>query len=213
MAYNRNYRILLEGIIASLGLCVFSYFIRYDLPVKLTGFAALAVPAYIIRRNLTSFSDFFRFTDEPGFKKGIFFYCIAGIFLGILLGVLYRRDLEISILPRSFHYFVMVAALIGAAEELVFRGFIQHHVSVLNSPFSIVFSTISHTGYKCCLFMSPIISPEIDIGFLALFTFIAGIIFGTIRHLSRSILPSLIAHVAFDIIVYAEYLRAPWWTW
>jgi membrane protease YdiL (CAAX protease family) len=213
MAWNKKYTRLSEGIICSLGLFVFSYFIRYELPHRLLSFAALTIPAYIIGKNLKSFSALIRITGESGFQKRIFLYCIAGIFFGTLLAILYRWDLEISIIPKSMHYFVLVAALIGATEEFVFRGFIQQHVSVLNAPFSILFGTLSHTGYKCCLFLSPTVSPEIDIGFLALCTFLAGILFGTIRHFSKSILPSLIAHALFDIIVYAEYIRAPWWVW
>lgn len=53
----------------------------------------------------------------------------------------------------------------------------------------------------------------IDIGLLAFWTFVAGIIFGTIKHFSKSILPSFIAHALFDIWVYAEFVSAPWWVW
>jgi membrane protease YdiL (CAAX protease family) len=98
-------------------------------------------------------------------------------------------------------------------EELVFRGFIQDYVKGINAPFSILFSTISHTAYKCCLFLSPMVTADINIGFLAIWTLIAGIMFGTIRHLSKSILPSLIVHALFDILFYAEFVIAPWWVW
>jgi membrane protease YdiL (CAAX protease family) len=98
-------------------------------------------------------------------------------------------------------------------EELVFRGFLQEYIRSINGPFSVLFSTISHTGYKCCLFLSPVVTTNIDVGFLALWTFIIGILFGTIRHLSKSLLPSLSAHALFDILVYAEFATAPWWVW
>jgi membrane protease YdiL (CAAX protease family) len=54
---------------------------------------------------------------------------------------------------------------------------------------------------------------DINVGFLALWTFGVGLLFGTVRHLSKSLLPSLTAHVLFDILVYAEFTTAPWWVW
>lgn len=140
-------------------------------------------------------------------------YTIFGILLGIGLGVRYRLHLGIGFFPGSIHLFVVTAALIGCTEELVFRGFIQGHLKNINGPFSILFGSLSHTGYKCCLFLSTVITTHINIGFLALWTFIAGMLFGLTRHLSKSLLPALSAHALFDILVYAEYVNAPWWVW
>ncbi len=140
-------------------------------------------------------------------------FCITGIVLGILFATLYRWHLGISLFPRSFHAFVSIATLIGCTEELVFRGFIQDHVKNINVPFSILFSSISHTGYKCCLFISPVATDTINVGYLAFWTIISGILSGTIKHISKSLLPTLLAHGLFDILVYAEYVRAPWWVW
>jgi membrane protease YdiL (CAAX protease family) len=213
MSGKKWYNILSEAIICSFGLMVFSFFIHYKIPVRLISFAALMVSALIISRNFKSFSDL-KDIAGTGLSKGInLIYCVIGIAGGIMLAAMYRWHLDISIFPKSFHSFVFVAALIGCAEELVFRGFIQEHVKSISGPFSVLFSTLSHTGYKCCLFLSPAITANIDIGFLALCTFVAGIVFGIVRHVSKSILPSLIAHALFDIIVYAEFVNAPWWVW
>jgi membrane protease YdiL (CAAX protease family) len=213
MIINKRYLSLIEAILCSFALMVFSYFIHYGFPFRLISVAALIVPAYFFSKNLQSLSDLKNVTGKFASFKITVLFCTAGLLLGILLAIIYRRDLEISLFPDSIHLFVIVAALIGCIEELVFRGLIQDYVKSINAPFSILFSTISHTGYKCCLFLSPIISSDIDIGFLALWTFVAGIIFGTIKHFSKSIMPSLIAHALFDILVYAEYVYAPWWVW
>jgi membrane protease YdiL (CAAX protease family) len=204
---------LIEALFCSFALMVFSFFIHYKFPLLLISFAALIVPAWFFSRNLQSLSDLKKVIGKSASPKIAILYWIAGFLLGILLAIIYRRDLEISLFPKSIHLFVIVAALIGCIEELVFRGLIQDYVKSINAPFSILFSTISHTGYKCCLFLSPIIAADIDIGFLALWTFVAGIIFGTIRYFSKSIMPSLIAHALFDVLVYAEYVNAPWWVW
>lgn len=213
MSGNKWHTILPEAISCALGLMIFSFFIHYKFPVSLISYAALLVPAFIISRNIRSFSDLGKITGT-GKSAGInLFYCCLGITGGVLLAAIYRWHLDIRIFPDTIHPFVIVAALIGITEELVFRGFIQEHVKSINGFFSILFSTISHTGYKCCLFLSPAIAASVDVGFLALCTFISGIIFGTVRHFSKSIFPSLIAHALFDIIVYAEYITAPWWVW
>lgn len=141
-------------------------------------------------------------------------YNLTGFLSGILLAVLYRWYLEMSLLPLSRpHYFILVACTIGALEELVFRGFIQEYAKTINAPFSVLFSSISHTGYKCCLFITPLAASNIDIGFLAVWTFGAGILFGSLKHFSKSIGPPMIAHVMFDLFVYAEFVHAPWWVW
>jgi membrane protease YdiL (CAAX protease family) len=192
---------------------VFSFFIHYKLPVRLLSFAALLMAAVIISRNIRSLSDLKRITGEYISPFITLLLLISGIALGIVLALFYRWHLDLSLLPKTFHLFVITAALIGCMEELVFRGFLQEYVKSINGPFSVLFSTLSHTGYKCCLFLSPVITADINVGFLALWTLLAGILSGTIRHVSKSILPSLIAHALFDILVYAEFVTAPWWVW
>jgi len=205
--------ILSEAILCSFGLMFFSFFIHYRFPVRLLSFAALLMSAFIISKNLRSLSDLKKITGENISVTITLFYTIFGITLSIVLAVCYRRYLDISLFPESLHLFVIVAAFIGCMEELVFRGFIQGHIESINGPFSILFGSLSHTGYKCCLFLSPAIAVDLNVGKLAFYTFIAGILIGLIRHLSKNILPAVSAHVLFDILVYAEYTSAPWWVW
>ena len=213
MIWNKKYSDLSEVILCSFGLMVFAYFIHCEFPVRLISFAGLMLPAYFFSRYLKSLSEFKNIFVQPFELKSTLLYWIAGLLSGLMLAILYRWYLDISLFPESLHLFVFVAALIGILEELVFRGFIQEYVKSFNPLFSILFSTLSHTGYKCCLFLSPVAKGDIDIGFLTLWTIIAGLLFGTIKHFSKSILPSAIAHALFDILVYAEFVSAPWWVW
>ena len=210
MTINKKYISLLEAILCSLALMFFSFFIDSGTPLRLFAIAALIVPAWFFSRNLQSLSDLRRKAHTPASAKITVLFCFAGILTAILLSTLYRGYLGISLFPQSFHLFVLVAALIGATEELVFRGFIQEQVKNINAPFSILFSGISHTAYKCCLFLSPMATAGIDIRFLAFWTLIAGILAGTIKHFSKSILPPMIAHALFDIMVYAGFVNPPW---
>ena len=213
MNINKKYISILEALLCSLALISFSYFINSGTPLRFFAIAALTVPAWFFSRKLQSLSDLRRIIHAPASAKIIIVYCFAGILAGILFSTLYRWHLGINLFPDSFHLFVLIAALIGATEELVFRGFIQDQVKNINSSFSILFGTLSHTAYKCCLFLSPVAAAGMDIRFLALWTFIAGIILGTFRHFSKSILPPVIAHALFDILVYAGFANSPWWVW
>jgi membrane protease YdiL (CAAX protease family) len=213
MKFDKKYRALAEAILCSLALMVFSFFIHFEFPLKLLSISALLLAAYILSHQLQNLPDllYSRGKSDTFMIPSVF--SLTGIVCGTMLAMLYRWHLGISLMPGSFHIFVIIAALIGALEELVFRGFLQERVKPINGPFSVLFSTISHTGYKCCLFLAPAASGGIDIANLALWTFLFGILFGAIRHISNSILPSLIAHALFDILVYAEFVNAPWWVW
>ena len=210
---NKKYSPLSEAILCSFGLMIFSCFIHSGFPIRLISFAALMLPAYCFSSNLRSLSDLRKITGQPASLLITQIYVFTGYIIGMLLSIYYRWNLGMSLLPTSIHYFVIVAALIGSIEELVFRGFILEYVKSINTPFSIIFSAVSHTGYKCCLFIVPLAAADIDIGFLAIWTFGAGILFGIMNHFLKSIFPSLIAHAFFDIIVYAEFVKAPWWVW
>ncbi len=209
MSGGERLTVISGAILCSFGLMIFSFFIHFKFPFRLVSFAGLIISAFVVAANLRSLSDLKKFFS---FKTKLP-YSFLGITAGIVIAVLYRWHLDVSLFPKSVFPFVIVAALIGGTEELVFRGFLQEYVKEINGPFSVIFSTLSHTGYKSLLFLSPVIHTDINVGFLALWTFGAGLLFGTIRHLSKSILPSLSAHVLFDILVYAEFAWAPWWVW
>jgi membrane protease YdiL (CAAX protease family) len=212
-ALDRKYTTFFGAAVCSIALLWFSWFIHYDFPAILISVAALILSAFIFSRNILNFSDLRRKIGDFTTAKNYIPLCIGGILSGIVTALLYRWHLEISLVPGSLNYFVIIAALIGAMEELVFRGFIQEQVKYLNGPFSVLFSTLSHTGYKCCLFLSPMALYNVDVLNLAFWTFLFGLLFGSIKHITKSILPSLIAHAIFDIWVYSELVKAPWWVW
>jgi len=78
---------------------------------------------------------------------------------------------------------------------------------------AVVLAAAAHTAYKTALFAFPPEGVAIDLGFLAVWTLIGGVVFGVLRALSGSVLPPLAAHVGFDIIVYGGNVEAPWWVW
>jgi membrane protease YdiL (CAAX protease family) len=212
MIWSSRKKILLEAVLLSIALMLFSSFIHYRFPARLISFAALLTAAYLVAKNLKTLSDLRKYTGKISLKIPVLF-TLAGIATGFLGSVLYRYHLDLSLLPDSFYGFAIIAGIIGITEELVFRGFLQGLLQQVNIPLSLLFSTLSHTGYKCCLFLFPVIAADINIGFLAFWTFAAGILLGILRHFSGSIIPPLLAHFLFDLLVYAGAAVAPWWVW
>jgi membrane protease YdiL (CAAX protease family) len=209
-----NSTFIWKAVFCSVALMVFSFFIHYPFPLRLVSFVALLVPAVIFARDLRTFKDLQTITGGFVFNKKALLFILSGIILGIIWAVLYRRHLDMSLFPESVFFFSFLAALIGSAEEVVFRGFIQEYARKgFNDLFSVLFSSLAHTGYKCALFLAPVLTNHVDIGFLAFWTFAVGLLSGTLKHFSKSIWPSVAAHAVFDILVYAEYSSAPWWVW
>lgn len=213
MLKNEKYIALTEAAICSFALMIFSFFIHSEFPLRFLSLSALVLVSYFFSRQLIILLASWKNSSIPLTFSFPLLFTLTGTVSGILLAIFYRWYLGISLLPRELHCFVIIAALTGATEELVFRGLIQHQVKNINGPFSVLFSTLSHTGYKCCLFLAPGAGSVINISVLAFWTFLAGLLFGSIRHFSKSIVPVIIGHALFDILVYAEFVKAPWWVW
>jgi membrane protease YdiL (CAAX protease family) len=209
----RKYSAITEAAICSFAFMLFAFFVRYEFPLNLLAVIALILPSYFISRNLNTIQDIRKVTGGIPSPKLFILFSVTGITGGVAFAIMYRWHLDAPLVPQSIQWFAATAALIGCMEELVFRGYLQDSVKSYGPLFSVSFSTLSHTAYKCCLFLSPMAMMKVDVWFLALWTIIAGSIFGIIRHLTKSIIPSLVAHAIFDIWVYGEFANAPWWVW
>ena len=205
--------IVFEVVLCSIGLMVFSFFIQSGFPAKILSFAAVLVSGFIIGKSLRTSADILIITGDKPSPGHLAVLLPASLLTGFVLSILYRWHIDVSVIPVGIHGFAFIAAIIGITEELIFRGYIQGNIKEINVPLSIIGGSLAHTGYKCCLFLAPAAAGRIDTDFLALWTMIAGIIFGTINHFSKSIIPSVAAHALFDILVYAEFSGAPWWVW
>lgn len=213
MSEVRKTKLLPEAIMFSLGLMIFAFFVQYRFPVKIISFAGLLLASLIMGLNIGSLHDLKKIFGNNRSLMVTLVSLFAGSVTGILLAIWYRRHLGIGIFPQTFHLFAVTAVMIGCTEEIVFRGFLQNHLSTINITLSVVFSTLSHTGYKIFLFLSPFAEADIDIGFLAFYTFIIGLLYGIMRNLTGSLILPLLSHALFDLLVYGEYAVAPWWVW
>ncbi len=178
-----------EAVIAAAGMCLFALFAQRPLPLFIVSLAGLLLVAAVIVRSLgreTSARAAFGWT--PLSRKVVLVTAI-GCVLGLLLGLWYRGAYDLSLFPGPLTFFVVSAALIGAAEELVFRGYIQGRIVSLGVWLAPALAALAHTAYKCALFVFPPEGVEIDLPLLAILTFVVGIALGVLRQLSGSVLP------------------------
>ncbi len=204
-----------EAGAASAGLVIFALTVHSGLPWVLAGAGGLVVAAVAIGLSLRA---------TPGRQACVALVrehvsrracaaLAAGLLLGGGLGVAYRLVWRLPPLPAGLEAFVVVACLVGAAEELVYRGYVQGRLRVLGWPAAVVLAAIAHTAYKTALFVLPASPVDVNFAFLATWTLAGGIVFGLLREFSRSILPPVAAHAAFDLVVYGALAQAPWWVW
>ncbi len=148
------------------------------------------------------------------FSIRIAVFTLAGVGVGVGAGLLHRYGLDLSLQPaEGVEAFVVVACLIGATEELVYRGWLFGHARAFGWPAAVAISAVAHAAYKTALFAWPPAPVEVDLWTMALLTTAGGIVLGLLRVFSRSLIPALLAHAAFDFMVYRSVAHAPWWVW
>lgn len=206
-------RPLVDAAGAAVGMCLFALFVHGGGAWMLASLAGLIITADAVWHTLRTESAPAAALGLAPPSRKVVLYVVAGCALGIAFGVLFRTVREMGPLPAGLGRFALVAASVGAVEELVFRGFVQGRLKRLGWPAAVVLAAAAHTAYKSALFAFPPEGAAIDYGFLALWTLIGGAAFGLLRQASGSVLAPLAAHVLFDIVVYGELARAPWWVW
>jgi membrane protease YdiL (CAAX protease family) len=193
-------------------ILLFAIFIHKTPPVRYAAFGGLAGAAFLI-------GYFTRHGALPAAfgivkpDRKTYLYSLAAIFLGTFLAMLTRNKYGLSLLPAVLGGLALLSPCIGTVEELVFRGFIQGHLSPLNRIFSVIFTSFAHTCYKLLVIHLLPDSNYFDLQFLALWTFTGGTAFGVLKELSGNSLPPVIAHASFDVILYGGMSVVPAWVW
>jgi membrane protease YdiL (CAAX protease family) len=194
------------------GILIFAGFIHHSFPLILLAIGGLAITALIIvisTKNMTISGVF----GISRLDKRTLIFILAAIIFGVILGVLTRNRFELGLLPLGLTGVALTAPLVGACEELLFRGYIQGHTRPLGIFFSIVIATSMHTIYKLLIILTLALPLQFDFLFLIFWTFIGGLLFGILRELSGSSIPPVIAHAIFDVVVYGGLATAPVWVW
>lgn len=204
---------LFSAILVIGGMCIFGMFIHADSWGRIISFAGLALAALVISLSVQDFKSLLAVLGIVQITRKVIYYSVAGIVLGMLLGLLYNFIKADSLLPATLTKFAIMAPLIGIMEELVFRGFVQSR-SVSSGPLaSVLIAASGHTLYKYLVIRTVPIDLNTDIPSLVILTFLVGVVFGIMREASRSVIPPALAHALFDIIVYGGASLAPFWIW
>jgi membrane protease YdiL (CAAX protease family) len=194
-------------------ICLFALFIHGGPYQRMMAVAALGSAAITISLSIPDLESLRTCLGLSGFSKKIAVCSLAGAGLGVLLAVRYRSIAKIDLLPQTLTIIAVIAPLIGSAEELLFRGFLQGKLSGINIYAAILLSTSGHTLYKYLVLWSLPSAGGVDFLSLVVFTFIVGLICGLLRVLSKSIIPACVSHAVFDVLVYGGLAAWPVWVW
>jgi membrane protease YdiL (CAAX protease family) len=208
-----EHRPLFEAMVASAGMGLFGLFVHSASPWVLLSAVGFLATNLAVLHSLCVHKPYDPIFELLPLSKKTGAYVVLGFAAGALFGMLFRLYQHAGPLPAGLGRFVLVAAAIGVAEELLFRGYVQGRLKGIGSVPAIVLAAAAHTAYKWALFAWPPEGILIDYQFLAIWTFVGGLVFGGLRELSRSVLPPIAGHAFFDILVYGERVHAPWWVW
>ena len=201
-----------DVLLSFTGILLFAGFIHHPFPLQLLAIGGLACTAVVIGfsiRHMTILEAF----GLNRLNRKVLLYVLPAIVLGLVLGILTRSRFELTLIPAGFTGVAIVAPLVGSSEELVFRGYIQGHMRPVGKVFSILTASALHTSYKLLVILSLAIPLQFDFFYLIFWTFVGGLLIGTLRELSGSTLPPMIAHAVFDIVLYGGLASAPVWVW
>lgn len=200
---------LTAASIVTLCTWLFAYFIHSH---PIIGGVALFLTAIVIAFYIPGIRELLSVTGLLVFNRKVAWYCVLVISVGIALGIYLNITEHQPMVTLSLKITAITVALVGITEELLFRGFIQGMLSRYSTLLAIVGSTASHTIYKVIVIGSFPVNLGFNLFYLALFTFLVGLLAAWARHASKSILPTSLGHGFFDIVVYGS-MAVPVWVW
>jgi len=206
-----------SGVLAaSVGMGVLAAFSHRGLPWILVSVAGFLLTAAAIAPTLRSRTQSAVLMGISSFTRKTILFTLVGLIVGVAGGLRHRAALGLPLYPSGgLQAFVIVACLIGATEELVYRGWLQGRIRIFGWPVAVAMAAIAHGLYKTSLFAWPsgFSGVDMDCVRIGLQAAAMGIIPGLLREFSGSVVPAIMAHAAFDFIVYGAVAHAPWWVW
>jgi membrane protease YdiL (CAAX protease family) len=209
-------RPVIEVLAASVGMAVLVAFSHRGLPWILVSVAGFLLTAGAIAPSLRSAAQSLALLGLGGFSRKTVLFTLVGGIIGIAGGLRHRAALGLPLLPvGGLQAFIGVACLIAATEELIYRGWLQGRIRTFGWPMAVAAATIAHGLYKAALFAWPPGFRGLDMECVSVGLGAAamGIVPGLLREFSGSVVPAIMAHAAFDLILYGAVARAPWWVW
>ena len=200
-----------ELIIFFSGIIIFTYFAQQRGFLFLFSFIGLLLSVLVVVRHVSKWKELKEAFGLNSIKKENVYFIPLSILAAVFFSLLYRYYLHLDLFPTRFITFSFLAAMIGATEEFVFRGYIQSRSREFGIVLSILIAAMTHTIYKVVLFFSLEAVEMVNIGFLAFWTMVIGLVLGVMREFSGSCFIPVIFHVIFDILVYGDGSIETWW--
>jgi membrane protease YdiL (CAAX protease family) len=198
------------------GMILFALFSHQSFPLGLIGAAGIVVAGASIVWSGFGTDTPFRTLGLDSFSLRTAFACVLGGTLGVLAGFLHRNSLGLPAQPsQSVESFVLVACVIGMTEELIYRGWLFGRIRSAGWPLAVAVAAaaVAHGAYKTALFVWPGVPAAVNLPTILVGTIAGGLLLGLLRASTGSLVPALIAHAAFDFVVYRAVASAPWWVW
>ncbi len=199
-------------ILVMAGIITFALFIHYSWPLRIIALIALMFSALLMGFSMSETPVLYAFGIDK-LNMRIVLFCIMALLIGAGMGIITRNRFNLELWPHKLTQVAIFAPLVGVAEELIFRGYIQGILSPISRVFSLVVASLAHTSYKLVVIISLSQPLEFDLVFLSIWTFLGGLVFGILRLFSNSTLPPIAAHGLFDIILYGGLVTVPFWVW
>jgi membrane protease YdiL (CAAX protease family) len=207
-----------EVVAAALSMVGFALIPHRGIAGAVAGAACLLVVAVAMASSLRRGSDPLSALGLRGQAARVAPFSALSLALGLGAGALHRASMGIAVLPAAGPAaFLALACLIGATEELLYRGWLQGAARPLGAPAAVAIAALAHAAYKAALFALPAVAPAAagagDLLTIGAWTAGTGVVLGIIRERSGSVIPCVVAHAGFDAIVYGAMGHAPRWVW
>lgn len=204
---------LIRSLAIGLAVCCFGICVHAPYPGSIFAGFFLLLLAWLISKALADYPAILFAMSVWKWPVGYAKTMWIAIIGSVIVSIIYRYAEQMPLFPVGITPFVIVAVMIGAAEEVLFRGVIQGEAMRYRPKLAVFISAIVFAVYKALLFSWPSEINHVNQTGLFFLTFIAAILLGISRMNSKSILPAIAAHGLFDLYVYAETAKAPWWVW
>lgn len=201
----------IEGTACLMLVWVFASLIQREGASRFLAYLTLLGTAMIIARSVSGIPSFRAVFGLDIFNRKVLAFSLAGLAFGMVLAILNNHMLGAHPLPRTLTAFALLAPLIGIAEELVFRGYIQGRLFSQGPLFSILIASGGHTFYKYLVIKTYPGDLLETYTWLVLLTFGVGTVFGWMKLRSESVIPAALAHAVFDVAVYGGMQSIPVW--
>jgi len=204
---------ILEILLVLSGISIFAWFIHGERLSFWIAIGGLMMTSIIISFAILRSANLLSLLGLDSLKRRIIIISIRGIVIAIIMAALIRKITGLSLFPFPLTFVAVISPVIGATEELIFRGFIQGNLKTSGIFLSIFLAAAGHSLYKYLVLRSLPVDVGIDFGWLVLSTFMLGLILGASREISGSVIPAMTWHVVFDIIFYGDFTEMPVWVW